>query len=79
MTYCAVLTPVDSNDILYCISIVVSIVHTTNQYYNIIISQPKVLMTHSVSTNMQYECKIMNNNKYVFTETSVVYLFGCRG
>jgi hypothetical protein len=36
MTYCAVLTSVDSNDILYCISIVVSIVHTTNQYYNII-------------------------------------------
>ncbi len=42
--------------------IVVSIVHTTNQYYNIIISQPEVLMTHSVSTNMQYECEIMNNN-----------------
>ena len=54
MTYCAVLTSVDSNDILYCISIVVSIVHTTNQYYNIIISQPEVLMTHSVSTNVQY-------------------------
>ncbi len=25
-----------------------------HQYYNIIISQPEVLMTHSVSTNMQY-------------------------
>jgi hypothetical protein len=61
MTYCAVLTSVDSNDILYCISIVVSIMHTTNQYYNIIISQPEVL-THSVSTNMQYECEIMNCN-----------------
>jgi hypothetical protein len=32
-----------------------------HQYYNIIISQPEVLMTHSVSTNMQYECKIMNS------------------
>ena len=42
--------------------IVVSIVHTTNQYYNIIISQPEVLMTHSVSTNVQYECEIMNSN-----------------
>ena len=62
MTYCAVLTSVDSNDILYYISIVVSIVHTTNQYYNIIISQPEVLMTHSVSTNVQYECEIMNSN-----------------
>ena len=63
MTYCAVLTSVDSNDILYCcISIVVSIVHTTNQYYNIIILRPEVLMTHSVSTNVQYECEIMNSN-----------------
>ena len=32
-----------------------------HQYYNIIISQPEVLMTHSVDTNMHYECKIMNS------------------
>jgi hypothetical protein len=32
-----------------------------HQYYNIIISQPEVLMTHSVSMNIQYECKIMNS------------------
>ncbi len=47
----------------YCtVSIVAIIVHTTNQYYYIIILQPEVLMTHSVSTNVQYECEIMNSN-----------------
>ena len=33
-----------------------------HQHYNIIISHPEVLMTHSVSTNMQNECEIMNSN-----------------
>ena len=34
-----------------------------HQYYNIIILQPEVLMTHSVSTNMQCiaKCQIMNS------------------
>ncbi len=34
-----------------------------HQYYNIIILQPEVLMTQSVSTNMQCiaKCQIMNN------------------
>jgi hypothetical protein len=34
-----------------------------HQYYNIIISQPEILMTHSVSTNMQCiaKCQIMNS------------------
>ena len=36
--------------------------YCAHQYYNIIISQPEVLMTHSVSTNMQCiaKCQIMN-------------------
>ncbi len=42
-----------------------------HQYYNIIISQSEVLMTHSVSTNMQYECEIMNSTIIIVINMSL--------